>query len=509
MGTLYGRPIKPEEAREAYRQAKLVEEMSGGRRQVQGGEERMAYENLLIDEKLRQMAIVPGDEQVAEYVKEHLRDSSTGQLMYDQQVALVKARGYAEADYVLLLRRAIGQRHLMDLVSIPGQLVTPREAEAEFRRENEQAMASAVFFSSSNFLAGVQITAPALGQFFTNRIANYRTPEKMVAAYVKFGTNSFLAKAEQDVAKVPDLVQRLEAAYNQRTADAFRDSQGNPLAKDAALAQLRDEFVRSTAVSYAAEQANAFYNDLGQIEPLRPENLETLAAKKGLKVEITQPFSGFERPLGLESLRNLSQQLAQLDANSPFTEPLSAADGVYIVSVKQHIPTVTPTLDAVRVRVTEDFRRSQALDAAGSAGQAFHNVATNAVAAGKTFAALVADQKLTAVDLPPFSLSMTSVPGLPPQADLNSLKDAAFALQPGQVSNFIRGRDGGYVLYLRERRPASDEMVKAELPKYMTELRQREEGRGFSEWFTHEFAASGLKEHFEPRQKAAGVTTPR
>jgi hypothetical protein len=508
FGSLYGRGIKPDEARAAFRQARLYIETRGGRGFGEEAERRVAYQFLLFDDQLQRLQIKPGPVQVAAFVKERMPESQSGVSAYDQTVEFLKAKGFTEAEYIEVLRREVGQRQLAELMEIPSQLLPPREAEAEYRREHELAVASAVFFSSSNFLGSVQITPAGLGQFFTNRMVNYRGPEKYSVTFVKFASSNHLARAEQDLTKLTDLSARLEGAYTQRGAESFLDNTGKVLAKDAALARLKEELLRNTAVSYAAEQANNFYNDLGQIEPIQADNLATLAAKQGLKVEAPQPFSALEQPPGMEMVRNLAQALNQVDPTAPFTEPLVASDGVYLVALRQRIPAATPNLDSIRARVTEDYRRSLAQDAARSAGQAFRSVATNALAAGKTFAGLVSEQKLIPVDLPPFSLAETTLPGLPAQADLSSLKDTAFALQPNQLSNFILSRDGGYVLFLKERRPAAEAAMKAEMPSYLAGLRQREQGRSFSDWLENEFRVSGLKEILEPKPTTVGNQPP-
>ncbi len=506
-GKIYGRSIKSDELRTAARRVGI---MMGSRQMPQEIQNQQIYEQILLNDKFREFGIVVSDAQLAEFIKQYFRDPATGQLIFERELEASKAQGITEAEYLEFVRSQIANRHLRDIVEIPAQLVTPRESESEVRRANEQALVTAVFFSASNHLASVQLTPDALGRFFTNNIAGYRTADRLVASYVKFPSSNHLAAAESLVAKLPDLTLRLETAYNSRGATSFRDAQGNPLAKEAALARLREEELRRTAVAMAGELANEFYNDVAKIEPVRAENIETVAAARKIKIEITQPFSGTERPLGLESLRNIGQTLAALDPSVPFTEPLPALDGVYIVAIRQRIPSATPTLDAVRARVTEDFRRMTSTESARTAGQAFHNLATNALASGKSFAALVAEQKLAAVDLPPFTIEMSMLPGLPPQADLSSLKDAAFSMKAGEVSNLISGRDGGYVVYLRERKPASEEVVKAALPKATTELRQREERAGFSEWFGNEWIASGLQAQLAPKPKigALGTGTP-
>jgi hypothetical protein len=210
----------------------------------------------------------------------------------------------------------------------------------------------------------------------------------------------------------------------------------------------------------------------------------------------------------LEGLPGVGSAIESLLGETPLSEPMLGTDGAYLLALKVRIPASTPPLEAVRARVTEDFRKQEALQAARTAGQAFQAAVTNALAAGKTFADAAAGQRYAVVDLPSFSLSSTTVAGLPPSADLASLKNAAFALQPGKAGNFAFSRDGGFVLFLKERKAPTAEAIKAGLPTYLAEQRSRRSRGPFVQWFTSEWEKSGLRLALEPRRETNAMTTP-
>jgi len=508
FGEVEGRPVTREQVQAAYQQVMLRERLAQ-RTQFPNEEARELAASQLVftDRKLESMGIVPTAEVQAAAIREAYKDPQTGRSNYDVLLEQLKAMGVREELHLDMVRRDIGRQFLAEVLSIPTALVPPREVEAEYRRENEEAVASAVFFVSTNYLESVLITPDAVGQFFTNRMASYRIPEKFVLSYVRFPGAAFLAAAEQELGNIPDLSARLEALYNSRGAAAFLDDQGNPMAKDAALARLREEQVRAYSAARATEVAAEFYNELGELTPARAENLEMVAAKRGLQVEVTQPFAKTERPVGLEGLLNLGRELDGLNAEVPYSEPLTGLDGAFIVAIKARIPSIVPPLESVLARVTEDFRRAQARDAAISAGQAFRMVVTNAMAGGKGFLEVAAEQNLPVTDLPPFSLAMDMVPGLPPVADLNSLKDAAFGLQPGGVSTFNLGRDGGYVLFLKERKPVAEDVLKSGTATYAAELRSRRFGEAFYRWFESEWDRSSVSARYRPDPATNGPAT--
>jgi hypothetical protein len=499
-GAVDGKDLTRDEIQQTYRQLLLQDKLSERPRSMTDDQrEATAAQMAFIDHKLHNMGVIADDEVLASVIRDAFRDPATGQSTYPALAERLKNMGAREDDYLAILRRQVEQSSLVGLLSIPDSLVTPREAEADYRRENEEAVASAVFFINTNFLSSVKITPEGLGTFYTNRAQNYRIQEKLVVSYIKFPGSNHLATAEAELAKMPDLALRLEQAYTSRKTNSFVDDQGVVLSKEAAIARMKAEAIKGNAAEQAAQVATEVYNELAQISPAKAENLDAVAAKRKMRVEMTQHFVRGERPLGLEGIQDLANDLQRLTPDSPFSEPLVAADGAYIIAIRTRIPSVIPPLKSIEPRVTEDYRRSLALEAARSAGQAFRNAVTNGIAAGKTFATIAAEQKLQAIDLPAFSLSMTMVPGLPPYADLGSLKDTAFALEAGGISSFTLSRDGGYVLSLKERKKVSDEAIKAGLSAFIAEARSRRSSSPFGQWFTSEWEKSSVAEAFKPR----------
>lgn len=501
MGSIDGREITQDKIITANRLAKLREQLfNRGSRSSDNTQEMLSM--LLVNEKIKAAGIEVGDEEVSSWIRNNLTDPRTGQFNYQSFITnFVQASGFTETDFTEFVRHDIGRRHLMEMVGASGKFVTPRQAESDFRRENEEYAVSVVLFPSSNYLAGVKIDAAALPQFYTNRIQAYKVAERVQASYLKFDASNHLATADAELAKISDLASRLENLYTQRGADAFRDESGNVMTKDAALAKMKEDQRKGFALELARSNGVAFYNKLteefgalaAQADGKPFEfDFEAAATKAGRAPLLTEPFSRGGLVPGFMDLRRLPEEAFKLNAETPFTTPMVGESAVYIFAVKRRIPEEYRPFEQVRAEVTEAYRREQANLAARAAGTAFAGAVTNGLSKGMSFAAVAADKGLKVVDLPTISPGTRMLPGF--ESYLSSIKSAVFALKPGQASDYMMAGQGGFVAFLKERKQADEAKLKSELPTYLEQLREQNEFAVYQEWFNREFERSGLQQ---------------
>ncbi|MBM3900961.1 MAG: hypothetical protein FJ379_02535 [Verrucomicrobia bacterium] len=495
FGTIDGQAVDDQQVRSALTQAKLSGFLRYGEAFQSGRAEQMGFnlkqetmQRLFLGIRLQKAGIQVSDDAVATWIREYLKDPKTGVVNFDAFLKnALQPSGFSESEFFEFVRYEVGMQELERLVGITGELVTPQEAEAAFRRDNETLTVSLVAFSSSNYLASVAMNDAKLGEFFTNRLANYRIPERVVLSYVRFPASTFAAAAEAEIAARPNFTNELEQVYTQRGPDAFRDPSGAPMSKDAALAKIREVTVQQRSIQLAAQQANEFANELYQTEPATPANLAALAAKKGLSVQQTQPFSDNERAQGLEDINPnaIAQALSKVNASQPFLTPLSGQQGVVVSAVTGRTPSSVPSLDAVLSQVENDYKTSASTEAARAAGRAFQTSTS-----GKPFTDAALAASLTPVEFS-FSPSSPSIPGLDGRINPSQVKTAAGRLAPGAVGEFIPSFDGGFVLTLRERKAPAEDLVKSGVASFLGELRQQRERQAFNTWFLTEYQKSG------------------
>ena len=503
LATINGRTISAEEIEQARSEARLEYLFSSGRWPEEDESSRQFFNldnqtqrRLILLEKLRDLDLRANDEAVADWIARAFRDRKSGAFqmeLYQQFVKTALPRGrVSENVFVNFVHHQVGLEQLSSIAGLAGGLVTPQEAEAAFRQENEQLSTEVVLFSASNYLAGVEVTPAGLGQFYTNNMALYRIPDRVQVSYVKFAATNYLAEADQQLAQITNLTQQLDAIYQQRGADFYKDAEGKDLAHDAAIEKIKEEQRQHLALAVARKKATEFLqqlDDLYQKEPKQPDNLDKLAAATGLQSAVTDPFSQREVPKDLNVFDTFAKAAFTLTPEEPMaSEPILGPDAAFVITFKRRIPSELPPLEAVQEKVTAEFRQREAAEAARKAGQAFYSTLTNGLAQQKSFQAVCLETNVISHKLPPFALTTRA---LPPEwegrLDLSLLKDVAFNLSPGGISRFETTRDGGLVVHLLSRQPVDEAKLKAELPAFTASLRADRRRAAASDWLRKEF----------------------
>jgi hypothetical protein len=501
-GSINGRELTREEVYQAAREARLRFFLSYGRwpesdetfRQFYD-EDRELGQRLFLIEKIKDLDVRVSDAAVADWIAHNFRDREGGQFRLEryQQIVqqLLRPAGYSEEEFREYARHEVGIQHLVALGGVSGSLIPPREAEALFRKENEEMKAEVVLFSVSNYLAGVEIKDAALQEFYTNNMARYRTPEQVQVSYVKFEATNYLAEVNQQLAQRTNLTAELQAEYQRRGADSFKDKDGKTLSPEAAIEKMKEEGRQSLALLEARKKATPFAEQLFELyeKEKQADNLERLAAATGLQSAVTEPFSRSEGPKDLKASGMITQVAFALTPEQPIaSEPLVGEEAVFVIALKRKLPSEVQPFDSVREKVTEEYRRREAMQAAQKAGQAFYAALTNGLAQNRTFEAICAEAKVEPAKLPPFSASTRSLPDWDGRLDLNLVRDIASALAPGKTSEFVPmpTRGGGLVLRLISKQPVDEAKVRTELPAFVATLRETRQREAFSEWFRKE-----------------------
>lgn len=498
LGTIAGKPVTLPDYRAAEAEVYLNYFLARGRwpdrdpeaKQMNFDLQREVYFRLMLIAKQREAGIHVAQEAVNRLAAEILSSSTRGgirtseefaRVMNDFEKRVLNERGLTRVDFERFLRHELGTQQLATTLGVTGRLITPQEAEALFRREHEQMQVEAVFLHASNFLAQVTVTPEGVSDFYTNYRAAYRLPDRVQVRYVKFELTNFLAQADEQMATITNLNEQLEAEYLRRGTNAFPAG----TSPEEARAQLKDEMRRGIALTKARNEAAKLLDELLNLDPLRAENLEALAAKRQLEVRDSSVFDRETGPAGLNVPATFINDAFKLSELTPIVErPIVAEDGVYVVVLKAKYPSEFQELEAIRDRVTADYRFLQAVQLARAAGSNLVAKLAEARAAGQPFSNVMAAAGFSVVPLPAFSLATRFLPEADQHGvNLGLLQEVAYRTPPGQTSELIATRDGGFVLHSLGRSPVSEEQVQKELPGFLSFLRQTRANEAFNDWF--------------------------
>jgi len=504
-GSINGERIGEEDFANAWREVQLRAFFMNGRwpedtdRTDLQGE---TYKWLLLLQKERQMGISVSSEVAAQTAKAMLsqlqRGGAVAPDVFRKQILL--PHNLDLEDFERFVRHYLGIQELIASVGLSGRLITPQQIAALYQREHEEVATEAVFFSASNYLAGVAAPPDAISQFYTNREALYRVPDLVRVKYVKFDLTNYFAEAKQELARMTNLDLQIDEAYRQSPTNFLRELKVASL--DQARVKIRDARLREFEALGARKKAAEFANPLFDLEPVAADNLDKMAKTNGQIVGLTAPFDKDNGPKDLEAGADFAQKAFRLKPDQPFAGPIVGQDAVYVIALNQQIPSEVPKLDQIRGRVENDYKYEQAKMLARQAGLMAYPELTNGLAQGKMFASLCLSKQLKPLSLPPFSLSTRELPEAEERASLNQLKQTAFSTPPGVVSNFQPTSDGGFILYVKAKLPLDQARMNATLPAFANYVRQSRQSEAFNEWFSKQ-ASVGLQNTPLGQQRSA------
>jgi hypothetical protein len=486
FGRIYGHQITAQEFAQAKAEVYLYYWAHNGQWPDKSADysaddlKRDVYIRLLLDQKARQLDIHVGQDALVTAANDFLRSlGRDGQpvdvVKFTEQV--LAPEGLSLADFQSFLHDELAVQQMIQTLGLSGALVTPQEASGLYDHSHQEVSAQAVFFAASNYLAQVVVTPAAVAQFYTNEMAVYREPDRVRVDYVAYELTNYLAAAEQTLG-VSNLDAQVESVFDQHGMEAVPDAKTPAEAK----AKIREYFLQHEELAEAKKAADDFANELFALQPVKPGNLAVLARKKGLAVHRTAPFSEDLGPEEFDAPASFTKAAFQLNADQPFSEIVTGPHAVYLLALADQLPSAIPPLDAIRGRVTVDFRNQSAVALARSAGTNFFVKVSVQMAVGKSFAQAAVANGRTPELLPPFSLSTQELPELGDRATVRELQEAAFTTAPGHISNFQPTDDGGFILFVQQLLPIDQTEKTADLPKFIAQVRRTRTSEAFNRW---------------------------
>lgn len=447
-------------------------------------------------EKTKELGIHVGKEATVQMAGDLLDLLSGGhvpnarQALEQLETAILKPRGMTRADYYRFIEHEIAINQMLQLVGSAGKLTTAADAEAVYRRDNEEILPELVVFSATNYLHSVtNLSAAALNAYYTNHMAEYRLPERVQVKYVKFDQTNFLKQANEQLAKITNLNEILSAEYLKRGTNFFTDKDNKSLSEAAAKEKMKNEQRDHFAMQSAMKAAYVYVNKLAEgKDKVSLQDYLALAAQSNLTVKVSAPFDRNDGPADMKGLERFVEAAFALTNTEPVSlNPLPGDDAVYVIALEKKLPSEVPPFEQVQAKVKKDYQLAQAEDMARLSGRIFYTSLTNGLAQKKTFTAICLEAKTSPVVLPAITRSTPSISSLPASVNLNALKQIAFSLEVGAASPFLPTADGGMVIYLRNRFPVDETKMKKDMPAFLNKLRDQRRTEATMAWLDRQY----------------------
>jgi parvulin-like peptidyl-prolyl isomerase len=491
-GTMNGKTITPAVFNDAQREVALYHffatgSFPGGERTIPNFDiERETFNRLLVIQKLDELEIHASDDAVAKAANERLRMINQGNPvpLAAFETEVLSRQRLTLADFERFIRNELGIQQLIAVVGAGGDLATPQEVEALYRRDYQELVAQVIFFAATNHYDAVEVTPEKLGAFYTNQLARYRLPERLQVSYVSIPFSNYHAQAKEFFDQLTNLNELVEARYLQLGTNYFAETD----TPESAMTKIREGFFKSRLVELAEAEAVKIDNVLYDKMPANPEAFAALVKELGHTAQVTAPFSRDEAPAGLDVGPEFSRQAFRLTVEEPFTTPIAGENHFYVITLNQRVPSANPPFEDVKERVAQDFRFMESAMKARQQAMDFYATVTgtNGLAGGKSFTDLCAAAKLKPVTLKPFALSTRTIPELEGRVEQNEFKRAAFAVGPGQVTQLLPSPDGAVLGYVSARLPLDETAMRTNLPAFTRSVQQVRRSEVFNEWFRTE-----------------------
>lgn len=491
--TIAGREVSQKEVFDALKETQLAYFIRSGGREWPKADDRLIQESIFrvfLVEKMQEMGFQVSEKAAAQMAKDRLGNYPYPNFEKD----ILKPNGLTSADFERFATHEAAIQQLVSIAALDAKLLTEPEAELIYRRENQEMIASAAVFWTTNYLDQIKVEPAAVATFFTNSMARYRIPERIQVSYVEFPATNYFVEADRDLAAITNLSARIDEYYFQQGTNAFKDTNGVALAPEVAKENLRTQMRHDLALRAAHHKANEFGSQLmSEKNPNQAENLERLAAASGYEVKVSPPFDRFK---GLDETNfppAFRQTAFNLNPTQPIAfDPIPGTNAIFVIAYKKSVPSEMPGFEDIKDKVTTDYKDFEAATLARSAGTNFYAKLTNSMAQGKKFQEIANEEKVTVVKIPAFSPSTQTLTNLDERLELRRIQGMAMELDPGEVSPFTATRDGGFILSLDERLPIDTEKMKTELPELMTRLRQYRQTEAFNQWFSKQAQSAPL-----------------
>ena len=200
-------------------------------------------------------------------------------------------------------------------------------------------------------------------------------------------------------------------------------------------------------------------NDISQALLEKGADFNKVAAQFKIPSHSTGEFTASAPdPQFKDAGQQLDSAAFKLTKQEPISDPIQVGDGFYIL----HLASVTDsrplTLEEAKPKVVDAMTKQRTQEQLTTKGGGIVKTLREEIKSGKTIEAVAQEAGLKAEKLPPFT--MVDEPKAKPDEkqpsespEMMQIKNAAYRLQPGELSDFVSLENGGFIVALEKREP--------------------------------------------------------
>ncbi len=480
--------------------------------------DKMIIDTLVEIEMLEKYSIKPTTSDALDILVEQIKSEALRRGMTSSEVSQSMTK-QAEASLIRLQKYLIGTEQLRRLAGIATGLVSEKEAEIQYREENEKYQAEAVILSHTNYLPLVQMDDNALKTYYTNSLSRYRISESRQLSYVTFQPTNFLAQAEAKYLQLSDSDKRALLTECWPGATGITNQVGVAVSdlvkyvvtvqtnefkgmkiEDAAV-QIREklfttpvELKAGLAVVEAYRAGVDFQQSLQTTYAAKPtlDTLEKVALLQNVEVKTTPPLRR-DLPFvpGLQNRVNPSDVFALSETNALIVgasglSSAANADPFFIASLKKVMPARDRTFAEAKSLVSEDYKKAESIKLLKEAGDKMKQSINNE----KSLADVAKENNFKVIKIGPFASSGGSIEGLDQPGLSEDVRTQVLGLEVGAISelitsstdNDVTDHEVAFVVKLNEKLPVSKEVYEKDFTAYLKQTRARSAAAGYNSW---------------------------
>ena len=456
FGRIYNRKISLVEARRDARLFDLARAlgMSGFRQDLSAGakSEADAYVPFILNlailrHEAARLGIRPTAPEIAEVVRnlEVFRGPSGFDLQKYTNFTqnFLAPNGLGEEQIEQLVRDELCLNRIKQLVAT-GASLPESESKANYDEAYGKLFVSVIRLRSSDFAKDIKVTDDDVRKYYEEHKAEFKSEERRKVEFVNL---------------------------------ALSDEQKKLSGKE-----------RIDALQKLADRANDFTQALLE----KGADFKQVAAKFQLPIHVTGEFTAATPDPQLKADPQLGAAAFGLTVQEPNSDPLQAGDGFYILHLAGMVEARSLTIEEAKPNAVEAIKSSRTRELMSTKGAEIAHQLREATTSGQPFQAAVQKMGLKAEKIPPFSLveDSTAKPEERKESpDLVAIKNAVAQINPGDVSDFLPGEEGGVIAVLEKREsadPAKYREKKAAFDNHYREI-------AFYEWLRDRQRDAGLQ----------------